>query len=40
MAIGQMQSSVIDAKKEFKAQNPRYVNDIVALPHSIKIKYS
>ena len=29
MAIGQMQSSFIDAKNEFKGHNPGYVNDMV-----------
>lgn len=39
MAIGQMQSSFIDANNEFKGQNPRYVNDILAFLLSININY-
>ena len=37
MEIGQMQSSFIGANNEFKGQNPRYVNGIVAFLLSINI---
>ena len=39
MAIGQMQSSFIDAINEYKGQNPRYLNDILAFLLSINVNY-